>query len=91
MLVMVEVTYDAKDAREVIKRFSTWPGPPEGAKIVGAWLDLTARKSWFLHEVTDVKAHSRAIFDWLDLITIEHHIVQTAEEMMAIAKEKGWW
>ena len=91
MLVMVVSTYDAKDAREVVKRFTAWPGPPQGAKIVGAWFDMTTCKAWFLHEVTDVKDHSRAAFDWLDLLTMEHHIVETPEETMAITKEKGWW
>ena len=91
MLVLEVCTWDGKDAREVVKRFSTWPGPPEGAKIVGAWVDMTACKCWFLHEVTDVKDLSRAALDWLDLITIEHHVVLTAEEALAVSKEKGWW
>ena len=91
MLVMVEVTWDAKDAREVTKRFSTWPGAPEGAKIVGFWVDATACKCWVLHELTDVKDYSRVALDWADLLTMEHHIVQTPEEAMAVAKEKGWW
>ena len=91
MLVMGVVTWDAKDAREVIKRFSTWPGSPEGAKIVGAWIDSARRKAWFLHEVTDVKDLSRGALDWQDLVTMQHYIVAKAEEAMAIAKEKGWW
>jgi len=91
MLVMVECTWDGKDAREVTKRFSAWPGPPEGAKIVGAWVDMTACKAWFLHETTDVKDHGRSATDWTDLLTMEHHVVLTPEETMAITKEKGWW
>ena len=91
MLVMVVCTWDAKDAREVTKRFSTWPGPAEGNKIVGAWIDVTRRKSFFLHDVTDVKDAARAALDWGDLITMEEHIVLLPEETMAIAKEKGWW
>ena len=91
MLVMGVVTWDAKDAREVTKRFTAWSGAPEGAKIVGGWLNMAARKGWFLHEVTDVKDLSRAALDWADLITIEHHIVLLPEEAMAVAKEKGWW
>jgi len=91
MLVITVSTWDAKDAREVVKRFSTWPGAPEGFKIVGFWADMAARKSWFLHEVTDVKDHARAAADWGDLLTMEHHIVVTPEEGMAIFKEKGWW
>ena len=91
MLVMDVNTWDAKDYREVVKRFSTWPGAPEGDKIVGAWIDVTRRKSFFLHDVTDVKAAARVAFDWADLITMEEHIVLLPEETMAIAKEKGWW
>ena len=91
MLVMVEVTYDVKDAREVVKRFSTWAGAPEGAKLVGGWADISRRKTWMLYDVTDVKDWSRSVFDWLDLARMEHHVVQTAEEVMAVAKEKGWW
>jgi len=91
MLVMEVCTWDGKDAHEVVKRFSTWPGPPEGFKIVGAWVDGAARKAWFLHELTDVKDLGRANSDWTDLLMIEQHIVVTPEEMMAVTKEKGWW
>lgn len=91
MLVMVVSTWDAKDAREAVKRFSTWPGPAEGNKIVGAWIDVARRKAFFLHEVTDVKDAVRGALDWGDLITMEEHIVETPEVVMAIAKEKGWW
>lgn len=91
MLAMAVCTWDPKDIKEIVKRFAAWPGAPEGAKIVGAWMDVLGSRAFFLHEVSDVADWQRAAADWSDILKMDHSVVRTAEEFMKVMKEKGWF
>ena len=91
MLVMTVVTWEGKDARDMIKRFAAWAGPPEGVKILGAWTDVAGGRAFFLHDVSDLAAFTRNQSTWYDVLKLENVLVLPTDEGMKVLKEEGWF
>ena len=91
MFVVTIATWEGKDARDILKRFAVWPGPPEGVKILGAWADVAGGRCFFLHDVTDPAAFERNQSAWWDSVKLENVLVLPTDEYMKVLKEEGWF
>ena len=61
--------------------------PPEGARLLGRWHDISSKQAWLLVEADDAATIQRWTAAWSDFIDWEIYPVVEDEEAAAVVEE----